>query len=92
MSSLQRIFMFIQKGRFSSSYKKAEFPICPEVAFGPRPWESQSALRHSNELPQQNDSPPAREEGPPSALADVTDPRWLSSPLSLKACHPQWAG
>lgn len=43
MSCFQRIFHV--------HTKRADFPICLEVAFGPQPRESQGAWRHSEECP-----------------------------------------
>lgn len=63
MCSLQRIF--------SCSYKKANFPICLEVALGPQPWESQRALPHSSEFPAIATSPWPGRGDPDSALAEA---------------------
>lgn len=63
MCSLQRIF--------SCSYKKANFPICLEVALGPQPWESQRALPHSSEFPAITTSPWPGRGDPDSALAEA---------------------
>ena len=72
---------------FSCSYKKAKFPICLEVAFGPRPWESQRALRHSSEFPDIWTSPWPGSKDPLSALGPKTcSPQGAAAPQATLSC------